>query len=132
MKELINQIILIASGLSDAVKNLLPVDLSQLAVYLLMFKFLKINRLILNPGEERKAINIKNSFIAIPAMIVSIMYIIAIHKETIINPLYIVGFTVSQDDFGFEINSEKYIRTKEIIWGVMLLIIAIKIGKIVM
>ena len=63
-------------------------------------------------------------------MIVSIMYIIAIHKETIINPLYIVGFTVSQDDFGFEINSEKYIRTKEIIWGVMLLIIAIKIGKI--
>jgi hypothetical protein len=108
----------------------LPVDLSQLAVYLLMFKFLKINRLILNLGEERKAINIKNSFIAIPAMIVSIMYIIAIHKETIINPLYIVGFTVSQDDFGFEINSEKYIRTKEIIWGVMLLIIAIKIGKI--
>lgn len=130
MKELINQIILIASGLSDAVKNLLPVDLSQLAVYILMFKFLKINRLILNLGEERKII--RNSLIAIPAMIVSIMYIIAIHKETIINPLYIVGFTVSQDDFGFEINSEKYIRTKEIIWGVMLLIIAIKIGKIVM
>lgn len=131
MNELINQIILIASGLSDAVKNLLPVDLSQLAVYILLFKFLKINRLILNLGEERKA-NIKNSFIAIPAMIVSIMYIIAIHKETIINPLYIVGFTVSQDDFGFEVKSEKYIRTKEIIWGVMLLIIAIKIGKIVM
>ena len=130
MKELINQIILIASGLSDAVKNLLPVDLSQLAVYILLFKFLKINRLILNLGEERKVI--RNSFIAIPAIIVSIMYIIAIHKETIINPLYIVGFTVSQDDFGFEINSEKYIRTKEIIWGVMLLIIAIKIGKIVM
>ena len=130
MKELINQIILIASGLSDAVKNLLPVDLSQLAVYILMFKFLKINRLIINLGEERKVI--RNSFIAIPAIIVSIMYIIAIHKETIINPLYIVGFTVSQDDFGFEINSEKYIRTKEIIWGVMLLIIAIKIGKIVM
>ena len=130
MKELINQIILIASGLSDAVKNLLPVDLSQLAVYILMFKFLKINRLILNLGEERKII--RNSLIAIPAIIVSIMYIIAIHKETIINPLYIVGFTVSQDDFGFEINSEKYIRTKEIIWGVMLLIIAIKIGKIVM
>lgn len=129
MGELLNQIILIVSGLSDTIKNLLPVDLSQLAVYLLMFKFLKINRLILNLGEERKA-NIKNSFIAIPAMIVSIMYIIAIHKETIINPLYIVGFTVSQDDFGFEINSEKYIRTKEIIWGVMLLIIAIKIGKI--
>lgn len=129
MKELINQIILIASGLSDAVKNLLPVDLSQLAVYILLFKFLKINRLILNLGEERKA-NIKNSFIAIPAMIVSIMYIIAIHKETIINPLYIVGFTVSQDDFGFEVNSEKYRRTKEIIWGVMLLIISIKIGKI--
>lgn len=128
MKELINQIILIASGLSDAVKNLLPVDLSQLAVYILMFKFLKINRLILNLGEERKII--RNSLIAIPAMIVSIMYIIAIHKETIINPLYIVGFTVSQDDFGFEINSEKYIRTKEIIWGVMLLIISIKIGKI--
>lgn len=128
MKELINQIILIASGLSDAVKNLLPVDLSQLAVYILMFKFLKINRLILNLGEERKII--RNSLIAIPAIIVSIMYIIAIHKETIINPLYIVGFTVSQDDFGFEINSEKYIRTKEIIWGVMLLIIAIKIGKI--
>ena len=130
MKELINQIILIASGLSDAVKNLLPVDLSQLAVYILMFKFLKINRLILNLGEERKII--RNSLIAIPAIIVSIMYIIAIHKETIINPLYIVGFTVSQDDFGFEINSEKYIRTKEIIWGVMLLIIAIKIGKTVM
>lgn len=130
MKELINQIILIASGLSDAVKNLLPVDLSQLAVYILMFKFLKINRLILNLGEERKII--RNSLIAIPAIIVSIMYIIAINKETIINPLYIVGFTVSQDDFGFEINSEKYIRTKEIIWGVMLLIIAIKIGKIVM
>ena len=128
MKELINQIILIASGLSDAVKNLLPVDLSQLAVYILMFKFLKINRLILNLGEERKII--RNSLIAIPAIIVSIMYIIAINKETIINPLYIVGFTVSQDDFGFEINSEKYIRTKEIIWGVMLLIIAIKIGKI--
>lgn len=131
MGELLNQIILIVSGLSDTIKNLLPVDLSQLAVYILLFKFLKINRLILNLGEERKA-NIKNSFIAIPAMIVSIMYIIAIHKETIINPLYIVGFTVSQDDFGFEINSEKYIRTKEIIWGVMLLIIAIKIGKIVM
>ena len=130
MGELLNQIILIVSGLSDTIKNLLPVDLSQLAVYLLMFKFLKINRLILNLGEERKAINIKNSFIAIPAMIVSIMYIIAIHQEMIINPLYIVGFTVSQDDFGFEINSEKYIRTKEIIWGVMLLIIAIKIGKI--
>lgn len=130
MGELLNQIILIVSGLSDTIKNLLPVDLSQLAVYLLMFKFLKINRLILNLGEERKVI--RNSFIAIPAMIVSIMYIIAIHKETIINPLYIVGFTVSQDDFGFEINSEKYIRTKEIIWGVMLLIIAIKIGKIVM
>lgn len=130
MKELINQIILIASGLSDAVKNLLPVDLSQLAVYILMFKFLKINRLILNLGEERKII--RNSLIAIPAIIVSIMYIIAINKETIINPLYIVGFTVSQDDFGFEINSEKYIRTKEIIWGVMLLIISIKIGKIVM
>lgn len=130
MKELINQIILIASGLSDAVKNLLPVDLSQLAVYILMFKFLKINRLILNLGEERKII--RNSLIAIPAIIVSIMYIIAIHQEMIINPLYIVGFTVSQDDFGFEINSEKYIRTKEIIWGVMLLIIAIKIGKIVM
>ncbi len=129
MGELLNQIILIVSGLSDTIKNLLPVDLSQLAVYILLFKFLKINRLILNLGEERKA-NIKNSFIAIPAMIVSIMYIIAIHKETIINPLYIVGFTVSQDDFGFEINSEKYIRTKEIIWGVMLLIIAIKIGKI--
>lgn len=128
MKELINQIILIASGLSDAVKNLLPVDLSQLAVYILMFKFLKINRLILNLGEERKII--RNSLIAIPAIIVSIMYIIAINKETIINPLYIVGFTVSQDDFGFEVNSEKYIRTKEIIWGVMLLIIAIKIGKI--
>ena len=130
MKELINQIILIASGLSDAVKNLLPVDLSQLAVYILMFKFLKINRLILNLGEERKII--RNSLIAIPAIIVSIMYIIAINKETIINPLYIVGFTVSQDDFGFEINIEKYIRTKEIIWGVMLLIISIKIGKIVM
>ena len=130
MKELINQIILIASGLSDAVKNLLPVDLSQLAVYILMFKFLKINRLILNLREERKII--RNSLIAIPAIIVSIMYIIAIHQEMIINPLYIVGFTVSQDDFGFEINSEKYIRTKEIIWGVMLLIIAIKIGKIVM
>lgn len=128
MKELINQIILIASGLSDAVKNLLPVDLSQLAVYILMFKFLKINRLILNLGEERKII--RNSLIAIPAIIVSIMYIIAIHKETIINPLYIVGFTVSQDDFGFEVNSEKYRRTKEIIWGVMLLIISIKIGKI--
>lgn len=130
MGELLNQIILIVSGLSDTIKNLLPVDLSQLAVYLLMFKFLKINRLIINLGEERKVI--RNSFIAIPAIIVSIMYIIAIHKETIINPLYIVGFTVSQDDFGFEINSEKYIRTKEIIWGVMLLIIAIKIGKIVM
>lgn len=130
MGELLNQIILIASGLSDTIKNLLPVDLSQLAVYILLFKFLKINRLILNLGEERKVI--RNSFIAIPAIIVSIMYIIAIHKETIINPLYIVGFTVSQDDFGFEINSEKYIRTKEIIWGVMLLIIAIKIGKIVM
>lgn len=128
MKELINQIILIASGLSDAVKNLLPVDLSQLAVYILMFKFLKINRLILNLGEERKII--RNSLIAIPAMILSIMYIIAIHQEMIINPLYIVGFTVSQDDFGFEVNSEKYIRTKEIIWGVMLLIISIKIGKI--
>lgn len=130
MGELLNQIILIVSGLSDTIKNLLPVDLSQLAVYMLMFKFLKINRLIINLGEERKVI--RNSLIAIPAMIVSIMYIIAIHKETIINPLYIVGFTVSQDDFGFEINSEKYIRTKEIIWGVMLLIIAIKIGKIVM
>lgn len=130
MGELLNQIILIVSGLSDTIKNLLPVDLSQLAVYLLMFKFLKINRLIINLGEERKVI--RNSFIAIPAMIVSIMYIIAIHKETIINPLYIVGFTVSQDDFGFEINSEKYIRTKEIIWGVMLLIISIKIGKILM
>lgn len=130
MNELINQIILIASGLSDAVKNLLPVDLSQLAVYILLFKFLKINRLILNLGEERKVI--RNSFIAIPAMILSIMYIIAIHKESIINPLYIVGFTVSQDDFGFNLKSEKYIRTKEIIWGVMLLIIAIKIGKIVM
>lgn len=130
MKELINQIILIASGLSYAVKNLLPVDLSQLAVYILMFKFLKINRLILNLGEERKII--RNSLIAIPAIIVSIMYIIAIHQEMIINPLYIVGFTVSQDDFGFEVNSEKYRRTKEIIWGVMLLIIAIKIGKIVM
>ena len=130
MKELINQIILIASGLSDAVKNLLPVDLSQLAVYILMFKFLKINRLILNLGEERKII--RNSLIAIPAIIVSIMYIIAIHQEMIINPLYIVGFTVSQDDFGFEVNSEKYRRTKEIIWGVMLLIISIKIGKIVM
>lgn len=130
MGELLNQIILIVSGLSDTIKNLLPVDLSQLAVYLLMFKFLKINRLIINLGEERKVI--RNSFIAIPAIIVSIMYIIAIHQEMIINPLYIVGFTVSQDDFGFEINSEKYIRTKEIIWGVMLLIIAIKIGKIVM
>lgn len=130
MGELLNQIILIVSGLFDTIKNLLPVDLSQLAVYILLFKFLKINRLILNLGEERKVI--RNSFIAIPAIIVSIMYIIAIHKETIINPLYIVGFTVSQDDFGFEINSEKYIRTKEIIWGVMLLIIAIKIGKIVM
>lgn len=128
MKELINQIILIASGLSDAVKNLLPVDLSQLAVYILMFKFLKINRLILNLGEERKII--RNSLIAIPAIIVSIMYIIAIHKETIINPLYIVGFTVSQDDFGFNLKSEKYIRTKELIWGLMLLVIAIKIGKI--
>lgn len=128
MKELINQIILIASGLSDAVKNLLPVDLSQLAVYILMFKFLKINRLILNLREERKII--RNSLIAIPAIIVSIMYIIAIHQEMIINPLYIVGFTVSQDDFGFEVNSEKYRRTKEIIWGVMLLIISIKIGKI--
>lgn len=128
MKELINQIILIASGLSDAVKNLLPVDLSQLAVYILMFKFLKINRLILNLGEERKII--RNSLIAIPAIIVSIMYIIVIHQEMIINPLYIVGFTVSQDDFGFEVNSEKYRRTKEIIWGVMLLIISIKIGKI--
>lgn len=128
MKELINQIILIASGLSDAVKNLLPVDLSQLAVYILMFKFLKINRLILNLGEERKII--RNSLIAIPAMILSIMYIIAIHKETIINPMYIVGFTVSQDDFGFEVKSEKYIRTKELIWGLMLLVIAIKIGKI--
>ena len=128
MKELINQIILIASGLSDAVKNLLPVDLSQLAVYILMFKFLKINRLILNLGEERKII--RNSLIAIPAIIVSIMYIIAIHQEMIINPLYIVGFTVSQDDFGFEVNSEKYRKTKEIIWGVMLLIISIKIGKI--
>lgn len=128
MKELINQIILIALGLSDAVKNLLPVDLSQLAVYILMFKFLKINRLILNLGEERKII--RNSLIAIPAIIVSIMYIIAIHQEMIINPLYIVGFTVSQDDFGFEVNSEKYRRTKEIIWGVMLLIISIKIGKI--
>ena len=130
MGELLNQIILIVSGLSDTIKNLLPVDLSQLAVYILMFKFLKINRLILNLGEERKII--RNSLIAIPAIIVSIMYIIAIHKETIINPLYIVGFTVSQDDFGFEINSEKYIRTKEIIWGVMLLIISIKIGKILM
>ena len=128
MKELINQIILIASGLSDAVKNLLPVDLSQLAVYILMFKFLKINRLMLNLGEELKVI--RNSLIAIPAIIVSIMYIIAIHQEMIINPLYIVGFTVSQDDFGFEVNSEKYRRTKEIIWGVMLLIISIKIGKI--
>lgn len=128
MGELLNQIILIVSGLSDTIKNLLPVDLSQLAVYLLMFKFLKINRLIINLGEERKVI--RNSFIAIPAIIVSIMYIIAIHKETIINPLYIVGFTVSQDDFGFEVNSEKYRRTKEIIWGVMLLIISIKIGKI--
>lgn len=103
MGELLNQIILIVSGLSDTIKNLLPVDLSQLAVYILLFKFLKINRLILNLGEERKVI--RNSFIAIPAIIVSIMYIIAIHKETIINPLYIVGFTVSQDDFGFEINS---------------------------
>lgn len=130
MGELLNQIILIVSGLSDTIKNLLPVDLSQLAVYMLMFKFLKINRLIINLGEERKVI--RNSFIAIPAIIVSIMYIIAINKETIINPLYIVGFTVSQDDFGFEVNSEKYRRTKEIIWGVMLLIIAIKIGKIVM
>lgn len=128
MGELLNQIILIVSGLSDTIKNLLPVDLSQLAVYILLFKFLKINRLILNLGEERKVI--RNSFIAIPAIIVSIMYIIAIHQEMIINPLYIVGFTVSQDDFGFEINSEKYIRTKEIIWGVMLLIISIKIGKI--
>ena len=128
MGELLNQIILIVSGLSDTIKNLLPVDLSQLAVYLLMFKFLKINRLILNLGEERKII--RNSLIAIPAMILSIMYIIAIHQEMIINPLYIVGFTVSQDDFGFEVNSEKYIRTKEIIWGVMLLIISIKIGKI--
>ena len=128
MGELLNQIILIVSGLSDTIKNLLPVDLSQLAVYMLMFKFLKINRLIINLGEERKVI--RNSFIAIPAIIVSIMYIIAINKETIINPLYIVGFTVSQDDFGFEVNSEKYIRTKEIIWGVMLLIISIKIGKI--
>lgn len=128
MGELLNQIILIVSGLSDTIKNLLPVDLSQLAVYILLFKFLKINRLILNLGEERKVI--RNSFIAIPAIIVSIMYIIAIHKETIINPLYIVGFTVSQDDFGFEVNSEKYRRTKEIIWGVMLLIISIKIGKI--
>ena len=128
MGELLNQIILIVSGLSDTIKNLLPVDLSQLAVYILMFKFLKINRLILNLGEERKII--RNSLIAIPAIIVSIMYIIAIHKETIINPLYIVGFTVSQDDFGFEVNSEKYRRTKEIIWGVMLLIISIKIGKI--
>lgn len=128
MGELLNQIILIVSGLSDTIKNLLPVDLSQLAVYILLFKFLKINRLILNLGEERKII--RNSFIAIPAIIVTIMYIIAIHKETIINPLYIVGFTVSQDDFGFEVNSEKYIRTKEIIWGVMLLIISIKIGKI--
>lgn len=128
MGELLNQIILIVSGLSDTIKNLLPVDLSQLAVYILMFKFLKINRLILNLGEERKII--RNSLIAIPAIIVSIMYIIAIHQEMIINPLYIVGFTVSQDDFGFEVNSEKYRRTKEIIWGVMLLIISIKIGKI--
>ena len=130
MGELLNQIILIVSGLSDTIKNLLPVDLSQLAVYILLFKFLKINRLILNRGEERKII--RNSLIAIPAIIVSIMYIIAIHQEMIINPLYIVGFTVSQDDFGFEVNSEKYRRTKEIIWGVMLLIISIKIGKIVM
>ncbi len=128
MNELINQIILIVSGLSDAVKNLLPVDLSQLAAYLLIFKFLKINRL-LNFGEERKAI--RNSFIAIPAIILSIMYIIAIHQEMIINPMYIVGFTVAQDDFGFaEVSSVKYRRTKEIIWGVMLLVIAIKIGKI--
>ena len=127
MGELLNQIILIASGLSDTIKNLLPVDLSQLAIYILLFKFLKINRL-LNLGEERKAI--KNSFIAIPAMILSIMYIIAIERETVINPLYIVGFTVSQDDFGFRLDSEKYVKTKEIIWGVMLLIIGIKIGKI--
>lgn len=127
MGELFNQIILIASGLSDTIKNLLPVDLSQLAIYILLFKFLKINRL-LNLGEERKAI--KNSFIAIPAMILSIMYIIAIERETVINPLYIVGFTVSQDDFGFRLDSEKYVKTKEIIWGVMLLVIGIKIGKI--
>ena len=51
MGELLNQIILIVSGLSDTIKNLLPVDLSQLAVYILLFKFLKINRLILNLGE---------------------------------------------------------------------------------
>ena len=128
MRELFNQVILILSGLSDTIKNLLPVDLSKLAVYLLLFKFLKISRLMLNLGEERKAI--KNSFIAIPAIIVSIMYIISIHRETIINPMYIMGVMVAQDDFGFEINSPQYRRTKEIIWGVMLLVIAIKIGKI--
>lgn len=128
MRELFNQLILILSGLSDTIKNLLPVDLSQLAVYLLLFKFLKISRLMLNLGEERKAI--KNSFIAIPAIVVSIMYIISIHRETIINPMYIMGFMVAQDDFGFEVNSAKYRRTKEIIWGVMLLVISIKIGKI--
>ena len=89
MRELFNQVILILSGLSDTIKNLLPVDLSKLAVYLLLFKFLKISRLMLNLGEERKAI--KNSFIAIPAIIVSIMYIISIHRETIINPMYIMG-----------------------------------------
>lgn len=115
------------------VKNLLPVDLNQLAIYMLMFRFFKISRLINNLGEDMesgiKAVN--NSIVAIPAIIISSLYLVAIYTENIINPMYLIGLMIAQDDFGFKIKSANYNKLKKIIWLISVIAISIKIATVI-
>lgn len=116
------------------VKNLLPVDLNQLAIYMLMFRFFKISRLINNLGEEdmeREIKAVSNSIVAIPAIIISSLYLVAIYTENIINPMYLIGLMIAQDDFGFKIKSANYNKLKKIIWLISVIAISIKIATVI-
>ena len=133
MKELFKILI----EISDIIKNMLPFDLNKMAIYLLFFKFFKFSRLIRvredeyeNQESGRKS-SINNSIIAILAFIISSLYILGLYKEANLNPMYIVGFIIAQEDFGFKIKIKNYGYIKIILWIIAVISILVKISVLI-
>ena len=129
MKELFKILI----EISEIIKNMLPFDLNKMAIYLLLFKFFKFSRLIVireDEESERKS-SINNSIIAILAVIISILYIVGLYKEANLNPMYIAGFIIAQEDFGFKIKIKNYGYIKIILLIIAVISILVKISLLI-